>query len=125
MPPGGPTGALLDILQSTKVAAWDIPLDRVVVHLRAVLVKQGLAYEDLGLRTGYGVAMEAFAIVGKDLSVILFAGREGGSALAFGEGIRTPEGLGRRILNALEEDLHRREAKAEPPSPRPGTTSAP
>lgn len=123
--PRGAANPLLDALQSTKVAAWNVALDRIAVHLRAVLVKQGLAYEDLGLKTGYGVTMEAFAIVGKDLSVILFTGMEGGTALAFGEGIRTPRGLGQRILKALEENLQRREGKAGPASPGTGSTFAP
>ncbi len=125
MAAGAPTNPLLDALQSTKVAAWKVPLDKVAVHLRAVLVKQGLAYEDLGLRAGYGVTMEAFAIVGKDLSVILFAGKEGGTALAFGEGIKTPRGLGKRILDALEENLQKREGKADPPTRASGASFAP
>ncbi len=125
MPAGAPTSDLLDALQSTKVAAWTVPLDRVAVHLRAVLIKQGLAYEDLGLRAGYGVTMEAFAIVGKDLSIILFAVKDGGTALAFGEGIKTPRGLGKRILDALEENLQKRKGKVDPPSRASGATFAP
>jgi hypothetical protein len=69
--------------------------------------------------------MEAFAIVGKDLSVILFAGKEGGTALAFGEGIKTPRGLGKRILDALEENLLKREEKANPPTRASGASFAP
>ncbi len=90
------------------MAIWNVPMDTVAIHLRAVLVKEGISYEDLGRRTGFGMTMEAFALIGSDLSLILFQGSSGRTAIALGEGLRTPRGLGKRIIGLLEEKLKTR-----------------
>lgn len=105
---------LLAALESTQVSVWDVPIDTVAIHLRAVLVREGIAYEDLGRRSGFGVAMEAFALIGSDLSLILFQGASGKTAIALGEGLRTPKGLGKRIVGLLDERLKNRGPEASP-----------
>jgi hypothetical protein len=108
---------LLAALESTQLAHWPVPLDTVALHLRALLVKEGIQYEDLGKKTGFGVSMEAFALVGLDISLILFQGTSGNTAIAVGEGLRAPKGLGKKLVAFLEDKLKTRTMSQGPPPP--------
>lgn len=114
---------LLAALESTQVTTWDVNMDTVALHLRALLVREGIGYEDLGRRTGFGMTMEAFALIGVDLSLILFHGARGRTAIALGEGLRTPRGLGKRIIGLLDEKLKTR-GEGEGGSPDRGKSSS-